>query len=130
MTNREIFEAAVSQFNTYKHANIDEAEALLNSILEAAGLGSLTHETIESIDEFSGNIYIETSYSCRGCADTSSYKFPSSILDAADPIKAARIWGLKEKITAESIERDRYISYTMSCNARLEKLEAELKTLT
>ena len=126
MNARELINEACDQINTYRHPNIDDAAELLDKILTAAGLGSLKHDQIESISEYGGDINIETSWSARGCAQTSSYKFPASFLDLADPIKAATVWGLQKQINDTRIERDRYATYAKTYGEKLVVLEAEL----
>lgn len=103
-TLRELVAQAASDLSMYKHPNIDEAKNRLNKIIEAAGLGSIAHDTVESIDFYGENVRIETSWSVRGCENTSDYVFPVNLLDAADPIKAATVWGLNEKIANEERE--------------------------
>lgn len=127
MNYREIIDEAISQLATYRHPNTEEAEKLLSDILKAAGLGSLEHEHVDDISIYGGSVHIETSWSARGCGQNSSYSFPVSLLDAEDPLKAAKIWGLNEKISETESERDRYASYVASHNERIAKYKAELE---
>ena len=98
MTFRQEFDNACHQINTYKHPSIGEFKEKLSSILEAADIGGITHDCLESLDEDDDTIYIETTWSARGCNQSSSYQLPSFIIDAEDPLKAAKIWGLEKKI--------------------------------
>lgn len=97
-TLREIVEEASSAIDVYKNPPISEARSRLNDIVKAAGLGDLTHESIDGISFYKDSIEISTTYSTRGCMQSGEYIFPASILDEADPIAAAKRWGLQKKV--------------------------------
>lgn len=98
MTARKIIDEAISAFNTYRHPHLDDARKLISDILKAAGKGTIEHDKIETLDEYTGFLRIETSWSTRGCEQTSEFEIPSSIIDADDPIVAATRWGLNEQL--------------------------------
>jgi hypothetical protein len=106
---REIIEDASSAFSTYKHPQISEARVRLNGIIKAAGLGDLEHESIDGICFRKGMIEVCTTYSIRGCSMSGEYVFPASILDEADPLAAAKRWGLEQKVSnaRESVDECR-----------------------
>lgn len=97
-TLREIVEEASYAIDTYKHPSIPEARNRLNDIVKAAGLGNLEYETIDGISFHKDTIEINTTYSTRGCLQSGEYIFPASILEAADPVAAAKRWGLQKKV--------------------------------
>ncbi len=115
-TNREIFDDAMSDLGIYRYPNIEEAENLLNSITEAAGLGSIRGDTIEDIRETPDGTVVLKTYAC---GDYNTYEFPASIIDAEDPAKAAKIFGLKKKA-------DDYVGYVNHYNKHLQYFEAKL----
>lgn len=127
MNYRELIEDASSQLSTYRSPDIDEAEEFLDQLLKTTGLGSVKYEHIESIDIYGDEVHVETTWSARGCPSNSSYQFPVSLLDAENPLKAAKIWGLKKKIDEETSERNRYASYVSSADERIIKLRIELE---
>lgn len=127
MNTRQLFDDACSQISTYKHPDIDEAQKMLHEILMAAGLGGIQHDCIERLDEYDGTIYIDTSWSARNCAQTSSYRFPSRIIDSEDPLRAAKIWGLNKKIDDATIERNRYMSLVASYEKQIAEHKAALE---
>lgn len=127
MTLRELIEQASNDIGMYKHPNITEAKKRLDEILTAAHLGGCEHDTIDSLDISDDTIQIETSWYARGCENSSSYSFPSSILDAADPIKAATIWGLETRIADKQKKIDQAKAEVKMYEAGLAKLNAELE---
>lgn len=82
----------------YKHPDTEEFRKAIDPILKAGGLTTIGNDCIESVDTRNGMLYITTSWSCRGCSNSSDIRLPLHLLDATDPIKAATIWGLKGKI--------------------------------
>lgn len=103
-TMREIIETAMEQLDTYKHPDVDEAKARIHELLVAAKLGGIDCDCLEKLSERSGNLRIETSWSARGCSNSSDYNLPSFIIDADDPVEAATLWGL-DRQSAEATER-------------------------
>lgn len=102
-TLRQLLDEASSAISIYKNPDIDELRERLNPVLEAAGLGSTGRDHIAAIDEYAGMggyFEIRTEWSARQCAQTSEYRLPVSIVDAADPLQTAAAW--KE---AQHIER-------------------------
>src|ERR1700693_1608057 len=111
LTLRTLVDAAMQQIETYKHPDIGDAKERLNGVLVAAGLGDITKDYIESLNEYNGILYIETSWSARGCPNNSSYELPVSVIDAANPVEAAKAWGLDQRIISarnrlDSAERE------------------------
>ncbi len=97
-TLREIIEEASSAIDTYKHPQISEARDRLNGIIKAAGLGDIERESIDSISFHKDTVAIRTTYSVRSCQGNEEYIFPESILDAADPVAAAKRFGIQKKV--------------------------------
>lgn len=126
---RKLFDDARQQIDTYKHPDISEFKDEMSKVLEAAGLGSLKHEYIENITEYKDWIEIDTSWSARGCAQTSTYKLPSAIIDAEDPIREAKLYGVNKRLSDAQAEHRRYQSYVESYAAQIAKLQAELATI-
>ncbi len=93
MTNLEIIQDAASKLDVYRKPAIDAAVELIDTILSAADLGSIQHETVESIDVEDEVVIVKTTYVIRGCADTSCYVFPTSLLLEDDVEQAATRYG-------------------------------------
>jgi hypothetical protein len=125
MTLRELLEKAEHDISTYKHPNITEVKQRLDELLLASGQGSIEHDTIEELTVDEDGVTIETSWFACGHRDTGTLFLPPSVIDAEDPIKAAKIFGLDEKI--EKITRDLSDaeSKVTMYSARLTKLNAE-----
>ncbi len=101
---RAIIEAAQHQIDTFRSPDISEADARLDELLVAAELGSIRHDRIERISEHEGILHIHTSWSARGCTNTSDFEFPTAILDAPDPIAAAKEYGHKKRVSEAEYE--------------------------
>jgi hypothetical protein len=124
---RELFDDAYHQVDNLKHPNIDEFQQEMSRITEAAGLGSLMRDKIESMSEYNGEITIETSWSTRGCANSSTFRFPSSFLDSETPEKDANIWRLAKEIASAS-EKLRWAKDDVIRNEEiLKNLKAEME---
>lgn len=93
-TLRALLEEAASNLLVYRSPDLDEVRQRLNEVLEAAGLGTTSNDRIESIAEFreDDSFVIHTAWTARGCSQTSEYRLPASIVDAADPLEAAKSW--------------------------------------
>ena len=76
---------AESSYNSAK----DELKGSLDKLLQAAGLGSIALDHLEQYYRSDEYLYITTTWSCRGCTNSSDYKIPLSIIDAKDPMAAA-----------------------------------------
>lgn len=97
MTPREIIETAAQALDVYKDPDVTECEELLNLIFVAARLGGISYDTLNSVRFHRGEVYVKTTYSDGRCSQQDSYQFPESIIDAADPVSAATVWGLEKK---------------------------------
>lgn len=117
-TLRDLIDEAAWAISRYKSPDVRECKERLSEVLEAAGLGSISHDCLESIDECDGHICIETSWTARGCSNTSSFRIPASIVDADDPVRAATEWGLRKKIATAQGQAAR-------ARADLERAEGE-----
>ena len=129
MSIRELFEHASHAVDTYKSPDISEARERLNEILIAAGLGSTGSDNITRWNMYRGEVEVGTRYSVRSCAQEDRYTFPQTILDAPDPIAAARKWGLERKRDKAAQELKEAETIFDSRKARLQKIRSELAQL-
>jgi hypothetical protein len=98
---RDLIEAAEVAISTYRRPNVGEAKERLSEVLRAAGMGGIGQfDSIDSISEEAGAFHIRTSYTVRGCEGGDNFELPSPIVDADDPLAAARKWGLEQQISA------------------------------
>jgi hypothetical protein len=93
-------------------------------------MGNLTYDSIEEISEYLGNITISTSWSARGCAQTSEYTLPSTIIDAEDPIFEAKKYGLMKKLKAAEIEYKKHAALANSYAEKVTQLQVEINQLS
>jgi hypothetical protein len=118
-TLKELINKAISDIDLYKHPDIDEAKARLDELLVAAGLGTIKGDYLSDLDMYNNKLHIRTEWSARGCANHSDYELPISILEAEDPIKAATVWGLQQKIDQETAQIRTYQAYVDSATTRV-----------
>lgn len=62
----------------------------LDKILEALGEGQIGNDVITYTYEDGDEFVVETAYSLRGCAMTGEHRIPLSVMNADDPIAAAK----------------------------------------
>ena len=129
MSPYELISDAISKHDTFRSPDISEAANLIDSILIAAGEGSIRYDEIEDLSMYGGSVHIDTRYTVRGCSDSQSYSFPISILEAADPIKAATIWGLNKKISKAMMDRDQYAGYVANADKHIAEFRKQLESL-
>jgi hypothetical protein len=124
---KELIEKASDDISTFKYPNIDECQSSLSKILTAAGYGSIVNDKIESLDIRKGILRIETTWYARGCSNSSDYDIPMSVIEAEDPIKAATIWGLTERINKAEHELANAQRSVIYAQETLTKLNSELE---
>jgi hypothetical protein len=96
---RELTSAAIDEITLYRSPDIDEFRAAINPVLMASGRSSISNDCVESICEtvrfYYGTqipgIEIQTSWSTRGCVQSSEYFIPAFIIDAEDPVYTAQL---------------------------------------
>jgi hypothetical protein len=121
-TLRELINEATEAIETYKHPDVSEVQGKLHDILQAAELGGINRDHLTDLDIYGDHLHIRTEWSARGCAQSSDYRIPMSIIDAEDPIKAATIYGINKRLTEAKNE----LSYARNSVGRGEKRVAEL----
>lgn len=101
---RDLIANAENAIDTYRYPDVDECQERLNELLVAAGLGSIERDRLAYISIKSGKVLIRTEYSVRGCEQSDDYEFPEAIIDAANPVYAATLWGLSRRESAARYE--------------------------
>jgi len=124
-TLREILEDAEARISQYKHPNIDEAKDRLNDLLVEAGLGNISHDTIEYLSIGQEKVYLLTRYSIRSCEQEDRFEFPTSVIDAQDPIAAIKSFAKGQRITEA---RRRFAEATQEWTDARNHLEEMLKS--
>ena len=97
-TLRELIDEAQFQLNTYKHPRINDVKYRLDEILRAANMGSIGYDTIVELSTSRHSLTIGTEYMVQGCRQIAEYILPLSIIDAADPIYAAKVWSADQDV--------------------------------
>lgn len=127
-TLRQLIDGAAAAIRTYKHPDISECRERLDEILTAAGLGSIGSDHLTYLTLSHGTVTINTEYSVRGCEQSDEYEFPDFIIDAADPVKAATLWGAEQRTKKAKHEVDVARRALSLSESALAKAEAELNS--
>lgn len=94
----EVIEEAISQINTYKHPNIDDAREIINAVSGAAGLGSPGGDHISSMEISGDFLRVRTEYSVRCCSMSDDFHIPVFLFEAEDPVLAAEKWAYDNEL--------------------------------
>ncbi len=68
--------------------------------MKAAGKGGIQHDRIDKMFIRLERLIVKTTFSVRSCEQTVDYEIPMSVIEADDPIEAARTWGKESRISA------------------------------
>ena len=94
----EQLEHAEMLLQTYRCPELEDVLTLLDTVLQAAELGSIQYESVVRIQVQRQSVRIDTEWSARCCAQTSTYELPRSIVEAEDPVGAAQYWAREQKL--------------------------------
>lgn len=106
-----------------KSPDVREALERLHELTEAAGLGGIKGHKLVAVRELDGVLQIETEWSVRGGVHSEEFYLPMSVVEADDPVRAAKLWGMKKKVTEAR-------SQVMQDRRALEESERELAEAT
>lgn len=125
----DTFEAA-HKVSMYKNPDLADFQDKLDAILEAAGLPCTGGEHISSMQLSEDTLYITTSWSVRCCDQESEYQIPLSILEAEDPLAAARIFKTSSRVAELRELAESHKKTLASTQAALDLVLSELKNLS
>lgn len=94
---RDLIANAEIQMDTYKHPDTGACEDFLEKVLVSAGLVNSSPGSLGYVSIRDGSVHLRYDYSVRGCSSSDDYSFPETILDAKDPLHAAKLWGLEKR---------------------------------
>lgn len=129
MTLYDLTVVAEHRVSTYKNPNISEWIAAIDPVLSAAGQPCICTDTVEDITIGETTLWIKTSYSVRGCADTNSIEIPLDIITASDPVHAARLFKVTNDIERFTNAIKSSEEAIKSDTAKLQKFLAEKENL-
>jgi Xaa-Pro aminopeptidase len=118
---RDLIVKTAHDVDEFKRPDTDAFKAAINPILEALGRGNLNHESVESIF-FGKQLNISTRWSARGCSDTSHYEIPLEIIDAPDPVAAAKKYKYDAEVAKLVKAIQSHEASIVACRAALEQL--------
>lgn len=88
----DLLHKAASDLAIYRDPDVDEVKDRLSEVLEAAALSGIRRDQLVSLSLTDKTLEIETAWTVRGCENTSSYSLPMPIIEAKDPLAAAKLW--------------------------------------
>jgi hypothetical protein len=125
----EMTEDASWNISVYVNPDIGDWVAAIDPILEAAGECCIGRDSVESISLTSAGVHIVSSFTSRSCPMSNEMYLPRVILEVKDPIKAANIYRVTNKINEIQDElrysRNRITTY----ENKLAKFVAELDAI-
>lgn len=124
-TLRELIDQAVADMDRLKHPDTAEAERCIDEILVAGKLGSLAHEHLEGMHFHDGMLLVDTSYSVRGCSQSSRYEIPETVIDGDDPVAAIKPWAKEQRVAKARDDLAASERQTEWYRGQLAKAEAE-----
>ncbi len=98
----------------------------LDEITGAAGLGTIGDAILGEVYIRGGEVFALKIDTFRGRERGQWFVFPERILDADDPVEAARLWGLERKVEEASHGRDHALDILRKREAALAQAQAEL----
>ena len=109
MTLLELTFDAAAKVDTYKNPDIEEWIAAIDPVLASLGKGCIGTDTVDSILADEKFVHILTSYTSMSCPDTNSVSIPMAIIEASNPVHAAKIFNVDNRIrlTNDGIEGSR-----------------------
>ena len=133
---RVLLEQAAYDLQKYSYPDIALAKEHLCDIISGTHGINIAHDTIEKIEidefDFEAQVYIEVSpygalpRSSRSISTFETISFPAAIIDAADPVKQAKIIGLQRKIGEATAARARMVRDLKTLDDEIVDLEAAL----
>jgi hypothetical protein len=89
---------AIRDIATYKTPDVSNVQAQLDSILRAAGLHGIAKDVLDALHFQDGDLHIDSSWGARGNICSGMKRVPESVIDADDPLAAAKLWGSDQRI--------------------------------
>lgn len=127
---RFLLEEASSAVQTYIRPNLEQLRLWLNPVLTALGEGSIRRDdkvvVLEERPTSEPHWYIRTTYYIRGCECEDVFHLPSAIVDAADPLEAARDAKSARDLATAEHEVNRLEAELERARAKLVALKAGL----
>lgn len=82
--------------------DLSEARDRIHELLVAAGKPGISDHKLASIKYRSSVVEVRTEWGSRGFVHDEEVEIPLSVIDAADPVAEARLWGIRERLAAAS----------------------------
>lgn len=120
---------AAKLVSKYRSPDILDWVRKVDPILEALGQPTIGGDYVDIIDLYEGVVTIQTFYRGRGCTQRNDIYIPFSILEAEDPIKAAKILRLKSKHNKTAKDLSHHTQMVSAYMSELAAIETELTLL-
>ena len=129
MTLLALTQTAAAAVDTFRHPNIEDWRLAIDPVLEAAGEPGVGQDKVDSMVLSESELHIETSYVLRGCECSNRITLPLSILEASDPLRAAKQFRLQGAIADAKCDIKAAQDTLTLKTQTLEALEADLRSL-
>ena len=103
MNLRDLIAYTEQQVKTLKKPNTKPLATALDPILLAMGHGAgIGNDQISDLYEDNGKLRITTYFVVKGCECDNRFEIPSEILDAEDPVHAAKLLHAQQRVETAS----------------------------
>lgn len=126
-TLRELWEEADDQVSRYKHPSIGEFVERIDPVLKACGVSIIGSDEVKSMGVYGNTAEINTAWSARSCPQTSTLQFPAFLLDHEDPVRAATLWRMEQRVKTLEDSLAALRSSVEKAEASLTVAQADLK---
>lgn len=87
-TKRETIKRLVDRWERATVVTDNRLEELRDEVRPLLEIMGIRHVCIDSVSMGHDSLFVEYSWSCRGCDDSSATDIPYSVVDAPDPVQA------------------------------------------
>ena len=123
---REQIQAINEALTCLREPDFGDCSRRLDEITGAAGLGTIGDAILGEVHVRGGEVFALKIDTFRGRERGQWFVFPEGILDAEDPVEAARLWGLERKVEEAAHGHDHALDALKKRAATLAQAQAEL----
>ena len=99
MNIRDLIDITKQNIKTYRKPNTKPLAEALDPIILALGKAvGIGNDQITDLYEDNSTLHITTYYVVKGCEGNNQYEIPSEIIDAEDPVKAAKLLHAQQQV--------------------------------
>lgn len=115
--------------DVYRSPDIGEWITNIDKVLAALGGPQIGDDAVDSIAIGDEYVSIQTSYTVRNCHQTNQMYIPVSVIKSDDPVKAATLYHLTERLARENQKLEYARTQAKQCNENIKSIERQLAAL-